>query len=178
MPLLVSGAAGFFAVAWLAKTLREARAGTLNVPKTLLIGATSVIAFLVPAAAGGKRLELAFQAVNAWHSLQYLAIVWLVLQLKRERGELDSRFVSSLCAPGRGAWAFYGLLFAFTAGLLAAVAGLAAWRPGGLSTDQYYYMSVLSALLIHYALDTWLFFAAGRRGARPDEIPLAAPMAG
>jgi hypothetical protein len=36
-------------------------------------------------------------------------------------------------------------------------------------------MAVLSPLFVHYALDTYLFLAASRRDARPDEIPLAAP---
>jgi hypothetical protein len=38
-------------------------------------------------------------------------------------------------------------------------------------------MSILSLLFIHYALDTYLFFAAGRDWAKPEEIPLAAPSA-
>jgi hypothetical protein len=43
----------FFLAAWLAKTAAEARQGTLNTPKTLLIGVTTLIAFLVPMAANG-----------------------------------------------------------------------------------------------------------------------------
>jgi hypothetical protein len=172
-PWIVSGVFGALLLAWLGKTLHEARTGTLHGPKTLLIGLTTATAFTVPATAGGSRLELAFQAVNAWHSIQYLGLIWLVLALKRERGSQESRWVASLSGPGGPAWRFYGLLFLFTAALLAGVFALATWKPFPLGADQYYYMFVLSALLVHYAWDTYLFFGA-MRGT--EEVPLAEPM--
>ncbi|MFN3484790.1 MAG: hypothetical protein ACK44W_04830 [Planctomycetota bacterium] len=163
--------------AWLAKTAWEARRGLMNVPKTLLIGITVTVAFLIPIAERGERLELAFQTVNAWHSLQYLAIVWIVLKIRRQRGLLESPFVARLAGPGRAVWAFYGLCLLFTAGLLAVVFALVRFDPLGLAREQYYYMTVLSALFVHYSLDSYLFFAAGRDKVRPDAIPLAAPAA-
>ncbi len=174
---LVSGAFATAVVLWIVKTAFEARRGRLNMPKTLLIAVTASVAFLIPGAESGPGLELAFQTVNAWHSIQYLAIIWVVLKIRKERGLLESPFVARLAGPGRAAWAFYGLCFAFTAGLLAVIAGLVRLDPLGLSTSQYYYMTVLSALFVHYTLDTWLFFAASRSEARPDSIPLAAPSA-
>jgi hypothetical protein len=161
--------------AWTLKTADEWRRGAMNAPKTVLIGVTVVVAFLVPAAAHGERLELAFQAVNAWHSIQYLAIVWIALELRRRRGMQESRFVASLGGSRARAGLFYGLLFGSTMALLAVVSGLIRWDPLGLSAMQYYYMSILSVLLVHYALDAYLFFAASKDDARPDEIPLAAP---
>lgn len=163
--------------AWLAKTAWETRRGLFNVPKTLLISIALTVAFFIPAAERGERLELAFQTVNAWHSLQYLAIVWIVLKIRRERGLLESPFVARLAGPGRAVWAFYGLCLLFTAGLLGVVLALVRWDPLGLAREQYYYMTVLSALFVHYALDSYLFFAAGRDKVRPDAIPLAAPAA-
>lgn len=177
-PWIIAGTFAALALAWIVKSVREQRAGILNKPKTLLIAVTCTIAFLVPAAAGGRRLEVAFQAVNAWHSVQYLAMVWLLLKLRKDRGLQESPFVAALSGSGRATWKFYGLLFLFTAALLGGIAALAAWKPVNLSTDQYYYMSVLSALLIHYTLDSWLFFAAARPGARPEELALAEPLAG
>ena len=163
--------------AWLAKSVVEGRRGLLNIPKTVLIGVTTSIAFLVPAAAGGERLELAFQSVNAWHSIQYLAIIWVILKVRKERGTSPSRLVARLSGPGGATALFYGLVLGVSAALLFLAAGLARWDPLGFTSGQYYYMSILSFLFIHYALDTWLFFAAGRAAAKPDEIPLAAAAA-
>ncbi len=174
-PWVISVAFGVALLAWIAKTLAEQRRGVLQGPKTILIAVTSTIAFVVPCAAGGERLELAFQTVNAWHSIQYLGIIWLVLALRKERGELASPMVARLAGPGRPVAAFYGLCFLLTASLLGLVYGVARLDPLGVSPPQYYYMGVLSALFIHYALDSWLFFAAGREEARPDTIPLATP---
>jgi hypothetical protein len=173
----ISAAFGILLAAWIAKTVLEQRRGALNVPKTVLIGVTTAAAFVVPAAAGGERLELAFQTVNAWHSIQYLAILWLALKLRKERGLPQASWVARLSGPGRLAVLFYGAVFATTLATLAAVTGVIRWDPIGFTKAQYDYMSILSLLFIHYALDTYLFFAAGRAWAKPDEIPLAAPSA-
>jgi hypothetical protein len=166
------------AAAWVLKTVVERRRGTLNGPKTLLIGVTSTLAFLLPCAATGERLELVFQTVNAWHSIQYLGVIWLVLALRKQRGQLDSPVLRRISGPGRAAVAFYGTCFFFTAAHLTAVFGVIRWDPLGVSNVQYYYMGVLSVLFIHYALDTYLFFAATREEARPDTIPHAVPSQG
>lgn len=172
--IAVSAAFGALLLAWIAKTALEHRRGTLNVPKTVLIGVTAAIAFLVPVAASGARLELAFQTVNAWHSIQYLAILWVCLRIRRERGLAVSPVAAQLSRPVP----FYLALFATSVAVLLVVSGIIRWDPLGITENQYYYMSILSLLFIHYALDTYLFFAAGRRRARPDEIPLAAPLVG
>jgi len=177
-PRVVSVLFAIVLVAWIAKTLAERRRGTLNGPKTLLIAVTSTLAFIVPCTASGARLELAFQTVNAWHSIQYLGVIWLVLAIRKQRGEPLAPWVARISGPGRAAWSFYGLCFVFSAGLLAMVFELIRRNPWGLTGLQYYYMGVLSALFIHYSLDTYLFFAAGREEARPDVIPLAVPSQG
>jgi hypothetical protein len=161
---------------WIAKTLAEQRRGELQVPKTILIAVTTMITFVVPCAASGERLELAFQTVNAWHSIQYLGITWLVLAIQKKRGEIASPLVARLAGPGRPVASFYGFCFLFTATLLGFTYTMARLDPlGGVSRPQYYYMGVLSLLFIHYALDSWLFFAAGREESRPDTIPLVLP---
>jgi hypothetical protein len=165
-------------VAWLTKTVLEQRHGSMNVPKTLLIAVTSTLAFLIPCAEKGERLELAFQTVNAWHSIQYLAVIWLVLAVRTRRGQTESPIVRKISGPGRAVWAFYGLCLFFTVAHLAGVFTVIRWDPLGVSMAQYYYMGVLSVLFIHYSLDTYLFFAAGREEARPDTIPLVAPSQG
>lgn len=169
----------FFALllVWIAKSAAEHRRGVLNGPKTLLIAVNTVVAFCVPAAAGGAKLELAFQTVNAWHSVQYLAIVWVALQMRRERGLQESAFVARLTGPKSRGFAFFAVVAAATLLLMAGVSGMIRLDPFGLTRNEYYYMGVLSPLFIHYALDTYLFFAATRGEGRPDEIPLAAPAA-
>ena len=163
--------------AWIAKTVGEHRRGVLNGPKTLLIAVNTVVAFTVPAAASGERLELAFQTVNAWHSVQYLAIVWIALSMRRDSGLQESAFVARITAPGRRAVPFFAVLGAATLALMGAVSLLIRADPFGLTRNEYYYMGVLSPLFIHYALDTYLFFHATRGDVRSDEIPLAAPAA-
>lgn len=166
----------FFLVAWLRKTWIEAREDRLNVPKTTLIGATTVIAFFVPAAADGTRLELAFQSVNAWHSIQYLGIVWFALKLRKERGFLRSKFVAGLAGSGRTqSMRFYGFCFGVTVVLLAALYGIVSLDPMGLSFQQYWYTMVLSPLLIHYALDAYLFAVSNREDADPSTLPYTLP---
>jgi hypothetical protein len=163
------------AAGWLLKTIHEARTGTLNVPKTVLIAFTATIALLVPLAAAGVRLELAFQAVNLWHSIQYLGLAWLVLHLRKEAGQLDSPFVRSIAGRGKVAWGFYGLLLAASVALFSAILGLATWNPFGLQFNQYYYMGILSGLLIHYVLDAYLFAVSNRPDTAPELVPFALP---
>lgn len=164
-----------FGLLWIAKSVAEARAGRLNAPKTLLIGFTAAIAFLVPACASGPRLELAFQSVNMWHSIQYLGIVWIVLKLRRERGLLEGRFVRRLAGGPGACWLFYGTCFGLSVALLLVIAGLVRVDPFGLQAEQYYYMTILSGLLVHYALDGYLFAVSNLARVDPERVPFAAP---
>jgi hypothetical protein len=161
------------AVAWTVKTVKEARAGVLHLPKTILIAVTAVVAFLAPAAAARDRMEFAFQSVNAWHSIQYMGVVWLVLAVRKERGLTRPGFLSSLSGAGKPAARFYGTCIAITVGLLFTVKSIAKLDPLGISSPQYYYIGVLSCLLQHYALDAYLFAKSGK--SEVEEIPYAAP---
>lgn len=161
-------------VLWIAKTLVEWRRGTMNRPKTLLIGVTTVVAFLVPAAAGGERLELAFQSVNAWHSLQYLALVWLINRLRFEHGVMHSSLTRRISGVG-SAYRFYGLMLATTLALFGVILLLQRTDPLRLTDAQYYYGMVLSPLLIHYVHDFFLFTFGPRRGVALEKVPFAAP---
>lgn len=167
---------GALAAAWCAKTWWEWRRGGLNRPKAILIASTSAIAFAVPAAAGGERLELAFQAVNAWHSVQYLALVWFILKERHARGELRGCFVERFAGPGAASRRYYGFCCGVTLALLALLFGLYRWNPAGLSFEQYYYMGVLSCLLVHYAIDGYCFTAGSRCAAAPERLPYALPV--
>jgi hypothetical protein len=150
---------GIFLGAWLYKTYLEQREGSLNGPKTLLIAVTVFFAFIVPGTAGQTRLELAFQSMNAWHSFQYLGLVWLINTMRMERGQLTNRFVQKLSGSKGAKW-FYAWNFAVTFALLFLVKGVVSWDPLGLSAEQYYYMLILSPLLIHYYFDTFVFLTS------------------
>src|SRR5690606_18275070 len=62
-------------VAFLVKSMRQARAGTLNRPRFTLVAATTAVGTVVPLF---PNLDSAFQGFNAWHSFQYLGLVWLM----------------------------------------------------------------------------------------------------
>lgn len=160
-------------VAWLVKTVREQQRGILNVPKTVLIGVTTVVGFCAPIAASGTRLELSFQAVNTWHSIQYLGIVWYVQKVRKDMGLVDSPFVRSLSGSGAPAFRFYAAVSLTTVVLFGVVVGIAKADPLGITFNQYYYMGVLSCLLIHYVLDAYLFAVSNRADVALEKVPFA-----
>jgi hypothetical protein len=64
------------------KTYMEYRAGTFNVPKTLLISLTVLLLFFTPAF---PNMDTAFQGINTWHSFQYLALTWYANRLRERK---------------------------------------------------------------------------------------------
>jgi hypothetical protein len=149
----------FFFVAFIGKTIWEIRAGLFHGPKTLHMSLASVLFFLTPLLAN---LDVAFQGLNVWHSFQYLAVVLYLNRVRAEKGLIGSEFVAKVSKSGRN---LYGLCFLFTLG-----AGLAyvlvrvvlhytgAWA-GDVGQQHYFafYSVILSALLIHYYFDHFLF---------------------
>ncbi len=146
---------GVFFVLWVAKSIRDLRRGTLLVPSVLLIGLTIVIGFTLPLA---PNIDVAFQGFNVWHSVQYLGLVWYLMAMRKERGEIDNRFVAECNGPDRP-WQFYGLAVALTAaaGMLVLIlhAGF------GIELQKAYYIVILSTLLQHYYLDHLQFTKLG-----------------
>ncbi|MCA9581580.1 MAG: hypothetical protein KC416_07275 [Myxococcales bacterium] len=174
--------AGFLS-AWIVKTWSEYKRGVLNNAKTLLIAVTTVIAFWVPAAAEGERLELAFQAVNAWHAIQYMGVLWYIQKVRKDRGLIGSSLIQKISGGGRSGWYFYGFCLAITLtmfGILVTAAkndifGFSAKNGADLGFQQYYYMGVLSCLLIHYVFDGYLFAASARTSNTLEYMPYMAP---
>ncbi|MBA3747370.1 MAG: hypothetical protein H0W96_07720 [Solirubrobacterales bacterium] len=154
----IVGAAAIFATffaLWLAKSIRDLRNGALLVPSVLLIGLTIAIGFTLPLF---PNIDVAFQGFNVWHSVQYLGLVWFLMAMRKERGEIDNRFVAECNGPDRP-WRFYGL-----AVLLTAVAGmlvLVLHVVGGVELQKAYYIVILSTLLQHYYLDHLQFTKLG-----------------
>jgi hypothetical protein len=163
---------------FIAKTIVEIRAGYVNVPKTVLIAVTVPVMLTLPAF---PNMDTSFQGANAWHSFQYLALTWYANRLReratgRRIGFLHwlrndatrtgawSGLVRRLAtADGGSGWTTYYLVcFALVpvSGVLIVAASLVwpnlhAGRPG--ADEVYRYMIVLSALLVHYFQDTFLF---------------------
>jgi len=143
----------FFAllIVWIVKTAREIRERRNSGPKTLLIGITSVVSFLLPM---GSNLDILFQGYNTWHSFQYLFLLWLVNRLRYQRGEIDNPFVLALAR--RRSMVPYYLCFLGATGVTVIVTFIVrALTP--LSADQSYFVVILGALLMHYYFDHFLF---------------------
>ena len=161
MWILAGGAFLISLVLWISKTVVEARNGTLHRPKTLFIGVTVAASFMVPALGN---LDTAFQGMNVWHSFQYLALTWMLIHVRQQRGELkNSPFVEKMSTDNKDARRYY----AFNIGLTIADVGLALvifvilWQvfkyPFDAAFDRGYYIAVLSFLWMHYYQDHFLF---------------------
>lgn len=142
---------GALMLVWVGKTIAESRRNRLSQPKTLLIAITSVVSFFLPM---GSNLDILFQGYNAWHSFQYLFLMWLVNRLRYQRGEIENPFVRSLAA--RRSMIPYYLCFLGATGVTVIVTFIVrALTP--LAPDQSYFVVILSTLLMHYYFDHFLF---------------------
>jgi hypothetical protein len=173
-PWMVWLAGGAFATAllvWIGKSVVEASRGALHVPKAVFILLTVVAAFWVPSL---ENLDTAFQGMNMWHSLQYLALTWMLNHIRSQRGELDnSPFIKRMSTNG-SARRYY----LFNIGLTIADVGLAAvifavlrfglGHPFDFAFDRAYYIAILSFLWMHYYHDHYLF-------TQPDVLDIPHP---
>ncbi|MEY2516918.1 MAG: hypothetical protein QOJ89_4276 [bacterium] len=146
---------GAFFVLWVAKSIRDLRRGTLLTPSVLLIGLTIAVGFTLPLS---PNIDVAFQGFNVWHSVQYLGLVWYLMAMRKERGELDNRFVAERNGPDRPLQ-FYGLAVLLTAAAGMLVVLLHAGF--GIELQKAYYIVILSTLLQHYYLDHLQFTKLG-----------------
>ena len=166
---------GSFFVLWAGKNIRDARAGQLNVPSVLLISLTIFIGFVLPLF---PNIDVAFQGFNTWHSFQYLALIWFLNSMRKERGEIDNEFVAEMNGPDRPLQ-FYGLNVALT--LAAGALVLLIHGITGLDLQKAYYIVILSTLLQHYYLDHMQFTKLGDMLGSGDRLlggPEPAPASG
>jgi hypothetical protein len=104
-------------------------------------------------------IDIAFQGYNTWHSFQYLALVWYINRLRKERGEIHGPVMRAISGPGN-AWKFYALFLGATA--VAFSLTLVLQHGFGWPRDAAYYGVVLGTLLVHYYLDGLNFFSWAR----------------
>ena len=147
------------AAAFVVKSVHEALTGRANLPKTLHLAVAAGLFFVTPAL---QNLDVAFQGLNTWHSFQYLAVVIFLNRYRQEQGLIGAPRVARFAASGVR---LYGVCLGLTAvagivylALRGIVLLLDAW-PGDLQHQHYFafYVVVLSALLIHYYFDHFLF---------------------
>jgi hypothetical protein len=151
LPFLAGAIFSFFLAAWLFKTVQEFRAGKGSVPKTLLIGITTVVSFSLPM---GSNLDVLFQGYNTWHSFQYLFLLWIVNRLRDQRGEIENPFVRRLVRRDNMA-AYYACFLGATGVMVLLTLLVRAVTP--MAADQSYFVVVLTVLLMHYYFDHFLF---------------------
>lgn len=151
---------GVSLLAWVVKSIWEWQQGTLHWPKTLFLFLTVLAAFFVPALGN---LDTAFQGMNFWHSLQYLALTWMLNHIRSRRGELDnSPFVKRL-SEDNSARQYYVFNIGLTvadvvlAGIIFLVLRYVFSYPFDGAFDRSYYIAVLSFLWVHYYHDHFLF---------------------
>ena len=161
--LLVTAVFVLALVSYIAKSIFEYYHGVLNMPKSVFISLTVLVAFFTPLL---PNLDTAFQGLNTWHSFQYLAITFYIIKIRQMAGELDANapLVARFSRRTRDARALYGFSAALLVGsavifvlvyVLAAVV-----RPGidgNSHFDIAYYTAILSFLWIHYYHDHFLF---------------------
>lgn len=156
-------AGGVFAAslaAWLYSTYGAYRQGTLHVPKTLFIAVTVLASFWVPALGN---LDTAFQGMNFWHSLQYIALTWMLNHLRQQRGQLENSPFLKRMSVDNSARRFYWFNFSMmvTNLLIGLVIFLVLYvgfdKTFDFAFDRSYYIAVLSILWIHYYQDHYLF---------------------
>ncbi len=148
---IAGGVFGAFLVAWLGKTAVEFHRGEASIPKTLLIGVTTIVSFFLPM---GSNLDVLFQGYNTWHSFQYLFLLWFIHRLRDARGDLPDGFVRTIVRR-RGIGVYYICFLLATGVLVLLTLIVRATTP--LSADQSYFVVVLSVLLMHYYFDHFLF---------------------
>ncbi len=164
MVWLAGGAFGVALIAWLADSVNQWRQASLNGPKTMFIALTVIASFFIPALGN---LDTAFQGMNVWHSLRYLALTWMLNNLREERGELKhSPFVERLSTAGSSR-RYYLFMVGLTiadvalAGVIFVVLRSVFNLPFDAAFDRSYYIAVLSFLWMHYYQDHYLFTQPG-----------------
>ncbi len=150
------------AIAFIIKSVREYRTGTINWPKTVFISLTVLVFFPL---AAFPNLDTAFQGANTWHSFQYLAITFYIIKIKQQYGNLNqSAPLVARFSKRRDSWGLFALSAMMLVGsviVFIVVYTLAKLIIPDIDPNRHfdtaYYTSILSFLWIHYYHDHFLF---------------------
>ncbi|QPC81133.1 hypothetical protein G4Y79_15630 [Phototrophicus methaneseepsis] len=161
--VVMSGVFFLALAAYVIKTFREYREGTINWPKTAFITITVIVAFFTPML---PNLDTAFQGLNTWHSFQYLAITFYIIKIRQEYGKLDeesplvARF-SRQSKDSRGLYMLSTILLGGSLVIFILVYAITSIVSPNIDSnahfDTAYYTAILSFLWIHYYHDHFLF---------------------
>jgi hypothetical protein len=150
------------ATAYVIKTGMQIRNGTVNWPRTIFIVLTVIIAFIIPSL---PNLDTAFQGLNTWHSFQYLALTFFIIEIRRRNGQLSKTapMVSNFSKRGsRGLFLLSSMMLVGSILVFVVVYLLAPVFEPAINANKHfdvaYYTAILSFLWIHYYHDHFLFF--------------------
>lgn len=148
-------------VLFIIKSYNEHKQGILNLPKTVFIGLTVVVAFIIPAL---PNLDTAFQGLNTWHSFQYLAITFYIIRIRQTYGDLRGEKSIVNRFGKKGTIGLFLLSTSLLVGSLIVFVLVYTLAPivrpgidGNSHFDIAYYTAILSFLWIHYYHDHFLF---------------------
>ncbi len=127
--ILLGFAAAAAVLAWIVRILRAALNDTLDLQYTGFV-ASHIVIFLV-AYVGMEDVNTGWLAINVWHNIQYVLIVWMS-NAKQYANGIDpaARFLSRLSQPGR-VMKYFACCLAITTLLYAAIDRLTVLALGG-----------------------------------------------
>jgi hypothetical protein len=166
--MLLGVAAAAAAMAWLVKIMRAAIAETLDLEYTAFI--VSHVGIFLVAYVFVEDVNTGWLAINVWHNLQYVLVVWMS-NAKRYASGIDpsARFLSRLSQPGR-VMMYFACCLAITTIVYAAIDRFTVLvLGGGLAITIGIYMGIN---FHHYIVDALIW---KRRKARRLDSGQAAP---
>lgn len=165
---LLGIAAAAAVMGWAVKTARAAMAGTLEIEYTAFVAshlAIFLVAYIVVA-----DVNAGWLAINVWHNLQYVLVVWMS-NAKRYASGIDpaARFLSRLSQPGRVVM-YFACCLAITTIVYAAIDRFTVLvLGGGMAITVGIYMGIN---FHHYIVDALIW---KRRRAHPPGSGQAVP---
>ena len=145
-------AAAAAVLVWLVRSVASLLRGTLD---TIYAGfVLSHIAIFLVAYVGIEDANTGWLAINVWHNLQYVLVVWMMNQ-KKYTGGVDpaARFISRISQPGRIAIYFLSCL-AISTGVYVVLGSFVAIVGGGLAITVGIYMGIN---FHHYIVDALIW---------------------
>ena len=146
-------AAAVATAAWVLRTARAAARGEMDSRYTAFVA--SHVGIFLTAYVLTENVNVGWLAINVWHNLQYVLVVWMV-NGKRYAGGIDpkARFLSTISQPGR-ARAYFGCCLAISTVIYFALDQVtSALLGGGVAAVLGIYMGIN---FHHYVVDAMIW---------------------